>query len=186
MEPGQTAEDEELFEPFRTFVQEPSRENYLAVRAIIVRWDGYRPYSLSSKAMWEALGRQEIDKVFELFRESYPGLLLSPAAHRSMSMAHRSRGAQEESGFAWGVGARCLQGLLATGDGTAHRPYVVTLLGDEYELLRHLEKEAESQRLEEIEGEWYDVLELTDGGEVHFNVTDLLATVAPGIREWRP
>jgi hypothetical protein len=65
----------------------------------------------------------------------------------------------------------CIQGLMATGDGTKDKPYVVVRVRDEYELLEHLEKRPARQTLLRDGERQLDCFELDDGSELYFDIS---------------
>ena len=58
-----------------------------------------------------------------------------------------------------------------SGGGTQARPYLVTHIADEYDLLAVLGKEAASQRQVNSEGGAFDVITCSDASELWFDVT---------------
>jgi len=67
---------------------------------------------------------------------------------------------------------KCILGILGTGDGSQGRPYVVTRVSDEYDIVRHLNKRSEKQALQIVQGKYLDVLFCADGDKIWFDVTD--------------
>ena len=66
----------------------------------------------------------------------------------------------------------CLCGILATGDGTRQRPFLVSRVSDEYDLIRYcFSTNRNSQSLRIIDGHYYDVLACGNGKICWFDVT---------------
>ena len=80
----------------------------------------------------------------------------------------------------------CLKMLLKTGDGSKNRPYHVTFISDERDLLRTMGAELGPQTLVQDDSRWIDVVSHEEG-EVHFDVTELMVrsgahdVSAPGV-----
>jgi hypothetical protein len=62
---------------------------------------------------------------------------------------------------------------LSTGDGTVDRPYLVTYVSDESDLLMATGRRGRQQRLVEGDVGCYDVVTCDDGQEVWFDVSDV-------------
>jgi hypothetical protein len=69
--------------------------------------------------------------------------------------------------------AACLAGMKATGDGSRARPFVVTRISDEYDLIHSLGKTSSQQRLVFADGSHFDVHDLVDGTTIWFDISDI-------------
>jgi hypothetical protein len=69
------------------------------------------------------------------------------------------------------IGVACCKGIVATGDGTKRRPYLVTRISDEYDVVRYLGKQPARQALTGIGDRHFDVITCTDGSEIWFDIT---------------
>ena len=78
--------------------------------------------------------------------------------------------------------AKCVEGVLATGDGSADKPYLVTRVSDEYDLLRHLKKARTTQGLRHKDGKAFDVMSCTDGTEVWFDITAVFGSLSKKLK----
>ena len=70
------------------------------------------------------------------------------------------------------VAATCCEGILATGDGTKEKPYLVTRTSDEYDILQYLDKQFGGQALVSDGDRNFDVMTCSDGTELWFDITD--------------
>jgi hypothetical protein len=62
----------------------------------------------------------------------------------------------------------CLDGLLATGDGSANRPYIVTYVSDVLDLIQLQQKTALRRRVMPERDSLRDVIDCDDGRQRHF------------------
>ena len=67
---------------------------------------------------------------------------------------------------------KCIRGILSTGDGTADKPYQVTRVSDEYDVLGHLGILPQGQSLTLKNGKAFDRLQC-GGSELWFDVTSV-------------
>ena len=159
-------------ELFIEYLQSSSQETYHRVRNALITSDSYSPYSTETEEIQNHLEAGNFKRAIAAFQKAMPNLLLSPRAHMLASMAYKKLGKQEEAKMEATIYWRCIDGILSTGDGTRERPYAVTRVSDEYDILLALEKEMVSQALCEINDRHCDVITLADGGEIVFDIAD--------------
>lgn len=106
--------------------------------------------------------------------ELQPAWALSPRVHFYAAVAADERDDAEGAELERFLFQSCLEGILATGDGTANAPYLITYLSDEYDVLAALGLDPQSQRLTEQRGILFDVIRCVDGEEVWFELTGVL------------
>ncbi len=120
---------------FSALVEEPTPANLQAVRGLLVAERTYDPYSDDLTQVNKLLHEGKNQEVIALVVKSQPNLLLSPRAHRLASEAAKKLGektlAAREKVFA----TRCVDGILATGDGSELRPFLIARVSDEADLL---------------------------------------------------
>ena len=68
----------------------------------------------------------------------------------------------------------CLQGLLATGDGSGDAPFAVTFLTDQRDILQVIGEDLRYQQLVQLDDRCCDVITSHAGNDVWFDVTELL------------
>jgi hypothetical protein len=157
------------------FVEQPCKATFLAARDAVLRQS---PLPLAPADLAKLDSLLETDQhqaLLDCLDALPPSKVLSPrihylAAEAADGLAHPADVELERSLF-----VLMLQGLLATGDGTANNPYVVCHPTDEYDVLAALSEEPAGQSLVEYEGRMCDVLLCTSGREVWFDVTTMLA-----------
>jgi len=166
--PAKTEIPKELID---AFIEKPNRENYLALHKKVVSHPDYNPYSRDLDEIEDLHEKGKFAEARKKIRESMPNLLLSPRAHLIAGMAAGKMNddeAMRREGTFW---IRCIDGILATGDGTEERPYLVTAVSDEYDVLRRLGKVSKSQGIQSHEGKHFDVIFCTDGSHIWFDIT---------------
>ena len=156
------------------FVDEPSRRTYLAVRSAVLAASPL-PLATTDLAEFERmLGAGEARQVLDRLEALPPSKVLSPRVHLLAAEAAEAVGDVAGGEVERFLFVLCLQGLLATGDGSAAEPYLVCHATDEYDLLEALELEPAGQLLVEDDGRLCDVLTCSNGREVWFDVTAVM------------
>jgi hypothetical protein len=157
------------------FVEQPSRATFLAARDAVLCLSPL-PLAASDVAeLQELFEREAYDALLDRLDALPPSKVLSPSIHYLAAEAAAARGDDAEVELERSLFVITLQGLLATGDGTAANPYIVCHCTDEYDLLAALGLETAGQSLVEQGGRMCDVIRCTSGREVWFDVTDLIA-----------
>lgn len=163
---------------FSRFIERPTLRRYLAVRELIVADTRFDPYAEDLERIQAWFAADDFAAAIDGCEACQPLWCLSPRLHffRGVSAAElgQRRLADEERS----VMQACLQGLVATGEGSVDKPFRVTYLSDEYDLLRSLGSDVRSQQLVESDHGCCDVLTCHDGTEYWFDVTDLLSAAS--------
>jgi len=106
---------------------------------------------------------QSLDEVFALStRCNFLGAVAATELGKTAIVEHYKKRLQS-----------CLRGVLATGNGSQRRPYQVTFLSDERDVLQSLGKTAVSQQRLETSSRVYDMLECSDDTVVYFDISHL-------------
>lgn len=156
---------------FSQFVELPSRENYLAACRAVLR---ATPLPLAATDMAELVRLLDLgnfQEVLDRIELLPPSKALSPRVHFLAAEAAEALGDVETGEVERFLFVLCLQGLLATGNGTLAAPYVVCHATDEYDILEAVDREPAGQTLVEQDGQMLDVVTCTDGRELWFDVT---------------
>jgi hypothetical protein len=157
------------------FVERPCKLTYLAARDALL---GQSPLPLSASDFVELEGMLDLGE-HQLLRDRLevlpPSKALSPRVHFLAAEAALALGDFEDVELERSLFVLALQGLLATGDGTPANPFIVCHTTDEHDALAALGHEPAGQSLVEFEGRFCDVWTCSDGREVWFDVSDLLA-----------
>lgn len=158
-------------------ITEPSADNYRVLHAAVVSHPDYAPYDDVLEQASELLeGEAQTLEALEMLQEAMPNLLLSPRAHMLKAYIHRTRGEADAEEMEILFASACVRGILATGNGSELRPYLVTRTSDEHDVAQALERTLEEQRSIERNDRSFDVWE-TDAEPLWFDVTDALQTL---------
>lgn len=153
----------------------PTAENYLAIRSVLMNGEHYDPYSTDIGELEQLCEEKQFARVLKMVSRN-ENLWLSPWAHLQASKAARMLRQQARAKREATLMAACLAGIQATGDGSRERPFVVTRVSDEYDLINSLGKKMSEQRLVSGDGgKYFDALDCADGTTVWFDISDILA-----------
>lgn len=151
------------------FVKDPTKENFLKSRELIVTNPDYDPCSDDLSIMEKLFENKEYEKLNYYVTIN---VLLSPRAHFikyfSLTEVGNIKGAKSVMFICHNI-LNCIE---KTGDGTIQNPYIVIRVSDEIDFLQlHLKKKHIQQRLILNEDKYLDVLTLEDGSELYFDIT---------------
>lgn len=179
----ETARADDLETDFQAFLAAPTKENYLKVHKLVTAHAAYDPYSQDLGDVGALLEKGQFQEARAKLDQSMPNLLLSPRAQSYYRVALEGLGDHQEAKRRDEIAEKCLQGILATGNGTPKAPYLVTRTSDEYDVIRSFKKRMSFQALREVEGRSCDMLRCTDESEIWFDVTAPLAAFDRKIRK---
>lgn len=166
-------------ELFFAFLENPTPENFGAVRSEVVNDPKYDGYSRDLDQMDRAINEKRFTDVGPLFAAAQPNLLLSPGAHLLLSVAAREQGNAKVADAERFICFRCLDGITGSGDGTQQKPYLVLRTSDEYDVLAALGKQLQTQHLVHSEdGRSCDRMVCADGSELWFDITAPFGTLS--------
>ena len=157
------------------FVERPCKSTFLAARDAVLRES---PLPLAASDFIELdrlLERDEHQALRDRLDLLPPSKVLSPRVHFLAAEAADALGDAEDAELERSLFVLSLQGLLATGDGTPANPYSVCQATDEQDVLAALGLEPAAQSLVKHEGRMCDVWTCSDGREVWFDASELLA-----------
>ena len=154
------------------FVQEPSQDNFLALRTAIIGSEQYSPYSNEMERIHSLIEEKKWSDAKEAFQTAMPNLMLSPRAHLAMSFVANRMGDEKTERFEGFLASACCQGVIESGGGTKDSPYLVTRTSDEHDVVEFLQKTFAGQSLLEADGRTYDLIKCTDGTEIWFDISD--------------
>src|SRR5688572_14101116 len=171
-------DDRGTSELFVRFLQEPTRENYLAVFEVVTNDPDYDPYSNDLERVGQLLEQGKFAEAVERGYGLMPKWLLSPRIHLLVSMAHERAGDEKGAEMERMIAFRCLEGIENPGDGTRASPYLVTSTADEYDVLGARGKKMLGQSLHHDGERHLDRMEVEGGGEVWFDITKVYGRLA--------
>lgn len=165
-------------ELFLALVQAPTRENYLRLWEVVTSEPEYAPYSDPYGPLEQLLEAGENERARVRLAEVLGNLMLSPRIHVVAGVTARRVGDTKAADIERVFYFRCVDAILATGDGSPAAPYLVTRTTDEYDVLFHLNKELARQALTRDGDRSVDVMTCTDGSELCFDITRPLSTLS--------
>jgi hypothetical protein len=157
------------------FLQEQTLETFMLLRDAVLASPDYDPYNHYQSEAHALLEREEFAQVTEYLMSKIPGWILNPGIHKLLSFALHKLGDEERARMEFLLARAFLDGILLTGDGSEARPYLVSSVTDEYDVLDHLGKSLRQQSLVEKKGRRCDRFECEDGSQIWFDVSAPLA-----------
>jgi hypothetical protein len=167
-----------MYQEFTRFLELPGRTTFLAARRAWLRLKLTRLSPAELQSVAELLAAGEFAAVIERVHGWQARAAFSPRAHYLAAEAHTALGDVDAAEVERWAFSACLQGILSSGDGTRHKPYVITQLPDEYDVLKLLGLKCVTQQLVQRGRRACDVLSCQDGSQVWFNVSDLVMVPA--------
>jgi len=154
---------------FFNFISNPSEENFLKSREMIINHPAFNPYS----ADLEIIERFIDDSDFEsAINYKNINILLSPTAHLMKGYAAKQLKDANTLKAEYEFAESILKCIKLTGDGSKEQPYIVTRVEDEYELLHSLKEKVSSQKLIIEEEKTFDLIKTESGKNIYFDITD--------------
>ncbi len=167
--------DEEVMQALQGYVAEQDAATYEKLRQALIDSPDYHPYAGGLDEVRSLFKAGEFQTALENLVPLMSNYLLSPEAHLLTSILLHKLGQESAARSGAGFHRLMLEGLLSTGDGSRERPYKVTHVSDEYDVLESFEKEMDTQVLIQEPGRSYDKLICRDQTEYWFDITDLVA-----------
>jgi hypothetical protein len=156
-------------------VERPSQATFLAARDAVLGVAGLPLVATDLANLEQLLTDGQSQAVIDRIDTLPPSKVLSPRIHFLAAEAAEDLGDAATVELERSLFVITLQGLLATGNGTPGNPYIVCHPTDEYDIAEALGLEPAGQSLIEQSGRLFDVLVCSDGRELWFDVTDILA-----------
>jgi hypothetical protein len=163
-----------MFQEFARFLESPSRATYLAARSAWLRLGVQPLHPAELQDLAERLANDDAAGVIKEVHGWQSRAALSPRAHFLAAAAHDRLSQTEQGDLERWVFSTCLQGILATGDGSRRKPYVIAQLTDEQDVLKLQGFESIQQELTPRGRRTCDVLTGADGRELWFDVSELV------------
>ncbi len=172
-----------IAELYANYRSEQSLKIYLNVRRMIIADSSYSPYLDNLHEIERLLIEAQHEKALNLIKASQPDLLLSPRAHLMASATYKELHQDSLAADEFLQAELCVKGIISTGKGTMNRPYQVLRIADEYDVLGYLGKSLDEQSTHETENQVLDVMKLTDGSTIVFDVTTMRLHMARLLKE---
>jgi hypothetical protein len=158
------------------FVEQPSRKTFLAARDAVLRESPLPLIAAQFVELDRMLDQEQYQDVLDRLDALPPAKVLSPRVHFLAAEAADALGHAADRELERCLFVVTLKGLLATGDGTSANPYLICNSSDEHDILEALGCEASQHSIVENAGRMCEVVACSDGREVWFDVTEVLAT----------
>ncbi|MCA9163490.1 MAG: hypothetical protein KDA62_10945 [Planctomycetales bacterium] len=162
-----------MFEQLEAFFEQPTAASYRAARRQLLA-SCATPVVSDLHALARAVAKRRYREAEALIDTMLPTWSLSPALHDLAARVASAAADHDDLELERFMFSSCLDGILDTGDGSHERPYLVTYLSDEYDVLAALRQRACRQQTNETNQGLVDEITCDDGSTVCFDVTDLL------------
>jgi hypothetical protein len=153
------------------YLIKPTPETYERLREVVAESPEYDPYSDEFGAAERLLEQGDYKQAVEILRRGIDSHLLTPRAHELTACAYGKLGDIQNEKAEATIAATLLEALLNSGDGSFERPFRVTRVADEYDVLRHFGKTLKSQKVSNDGDIHFDIVTCTDGTEYWFDIT---------------
>jgi hypothetical protein len=170
-----------MIKQLETFFEQPDGTTYRAARRSLLRNASFAPRGEQLLELAGFVERQAVQQGQRFADAMLPAWSLSPSYHWLCARLAEQQQDEEARELARFMMSSCLQGLLATGSGTRQRPYLVTYVSDEEDILQTLRLQPVTQRLIEGRRGPLDVVSCREAADVYFDVAELLEHL-PGQR----
>lgn len=164
----------EAAERFAQFLAEPSPQGYLDFYSYLVAHPLFDLVSVDYERAEQAFLGEQYEDAAKIIEASWPNFLLMPQAHFLLTGAYKRLGSIERAKRHSEIGKLIITSILATGDGTKQKPYLVTRLETEKDVLRELGKETSNRRRVTDGDRSFNVYTLPDESEIWFELTAVL------------
>ncbi|MCL2541418.1 MAG: DUF4919 domain-containing protein [Nocardioidaceae bacterium] len=159
------------------YLREPTDEHRRAVRDALASRGNYDPeLAVDRLAAPYVHNEAYADLVLRLL-DLMPGAMLSPLTHRLLGDAYEHLGDMDAARRQRTLADLAVGAVLASGDGTAERPWAVLRVSDEHDAAEEVGRSSQHVRYEEADGRLLDVHECDDGSLVWFDVSLLQVPV---------
>ena len=178
--------NESVLKELECFLENPSPENFLRLRAATAATKDYLPYGRKPEEVGEFLARGDFSRAQATLVALMPGYFLNPGIHTLLSFIRHKLGDEAGAGVEFDFGVSFLSGILSTGDGDEIHPYQVLYVNDEYDVLEHLSKKSHSQSLVSEGHRMLDRHDCEDGAKVWFDITTPYSALVRGLANGQP
>jgi hypothetical protein len=172
------AEDDQ----FLAFLKEPSYENFVRVRNLVLAHPSYDPYGNQLNEAMKLLDASDWQGFIDEGRKLIPNYLLSPRFHLARSFALKQMKDEDTAEMEAAMYVCCTEGIRSTGDGSEDKPWLVMRTLDEYDMLEQMGKKSAGQSLHKKDGKSLDRIQCEDGSAYWFDISDAFKKLADGLQ----
>jgi hypothetical protein len=163
-----------VMEGFGAFVNGPTPEAFLLLRTLVTNLPTYKPYADEMPRLERLYENGQFEEVRAAADQIMANYLLTPRIHLIAGLAAARVGDHDSEQSEAAAFRACIKGILSTGDGIEDRPYLITHVTEEYDILDRLNKRPSLQALVKSNSGYCDKLTCEDGTAIWFDVTDPL------------
>jgi len=156
------------------FVNHPRPEDYVAALDELTTGPEYAPYAGHIEELERLFENGDYQAALDYATAKSATLVLSPTAHLMARMAAETLGDGEREDAERNQADLLLDCVLQSGDGSRDKPFLVSLVHDEYAVLTALDIKQTVQGFVVHGNRWLDVLKSDDDSETAFDVTRVL------------
>ncbi len=150
----------------------PTPETYARLRGWFITCPDYDPYRDDLRDIERQVACGQFAAAGKALECSMPSLVLSPRAHYLAARIACQSGDMPRAELECRIAEACVEGILNTGDGSREHPYQILYALDEQDVLDFLGLPQNRPRLHHIEGLHLDRIEVAEGVEVWFDITE--------------
>lgn len=151
------------------FLKNPSPETYAELRKATAA--EYIPELPGENQLWELLEAGKLQEAQDLVPRVMLHQLMSPSFHLAVARLAEKQDDEDRAGMEQFFAVKLREQLLATGDGSQSKPYVISRIEEEYTVLAALEQQVQDLSMKLVDGRWLDVMRTRQGQTVHFDVS---------------
>jgi hypothetical protein len=162
-------------ELLETFLQNPGRGSFLALRSAWLALPDIDPYTRELDEVPEMIMGERYGDALKLIRKHIsPQYLLNPRTHMHLAMCLENTGDESGAKFERYFAFSLLDGIKSTGDGSEDRPFLVTRTSDEYDyLMAEGIRPAGQALIKADDGRKLDQMTMENGRVLYFDVTEI-------------
>lgn len=153
---------------FFNFLMNTTNENFTASQNQVFNHSDYNPYSEDLNLIEDLLDKNDLEQAIAY---NNINVILSPRAHLYKNYALEKLNKTKEAQAELILAQKIMEGISLTGDGSKEKPYRVTRISDEKDMLRYFQEEFMSQRLMNDNDTTFDVIQCKSGRELYFDIT---------------
>lgn len=169
---------------YRNYLESPTSQGFAQLQAEVAAEPDFDPQGGFVFELEAACQRGDFRETYWRTNEMPFAWVASPAAHFFAGMAANEMGCYGEAELERFLFQTMLEGLLATGDGSADAPYQVTHFSDENDILAYFSVTQGTcgrvgQQLLRRADRLIDVVHCDEDAAIHFDVTNLAGSLPP-------
>ena len=159
---------------FEAYLVCPSLQKYLVAVETLQGSSCYSPYSSELCEVNRLIESNNLDCAHQFLLKNSCNLILSPIFHMTMAFFFNRQRQVKKMKYSYLIATNCIKGILSSGDGTKEKPYLITRVSDEHDVLNYLGKTLTLQSLVKVEDKAYDRLQCVDKTVLWFELRNMI------------